>query len=297
MITLVVASRNRSYTLQKVLPSYFTQEGVTELILVDDDGEDDAEAVLRAHAAQYSNVKFRYMRNDTRRGASYSRGEGARYANNPYILFCDDDEYLEPGYAAACLALMVDEKIGVVSGRRVYMRAGETPEAAVSRFGSGPRRRRLFDMLLLEIVNGAHFKGTQSVPFTIANFLTRKELVLRFPLDSYYARGNGYREESDFQMNLYVHGYTILINDAVHSIHLPIEEVRTGGQRTSRLKRLGWSIYYNNYFIDKYHARYRKRAGVSYPGWVAKAAGVTFLTWKTFLRPPLYKIATSILYR
>lgn len=297
MITMVVASRNRGYTLDKVLPSYFSQAGVTELILVDDQGDDDSETIARAHAARYPDVSLRYIRNERRRGASYSRGMGAQQAINPYILFCDDDEYLEPGYAAACLSLLDDDQVGAASGRRVYMRDGEEPDQAMRRFGSGSRNRAFFDLLLLEIVNGAHFKGVIPVPFTIANFLTRKELVLRFPFDGHYARGNGYREESDYQMNLYVHGYTILVTDETHSIHMPMSQVRTGGQRTSLWKRLGWSVYYNNYFIDKYHAGFRRRSGIRYPGWAVKSLGALFLFWRAFLRPPIYKLATAILDR
>jgi glycosyltransferase involved in cell wall biosynthesis len=295
MITMVVPTRNRAYTLRKVLPSYLSQDAVSELILVEDAGDDDTGALLASLAPSYPAVACRHLRNDSRRGASASRQRGAEAASNDFILFCDDDEYLEPGYAAGCLKLIESrEKVGAVSGRRVYMREGETPEQAVRRFGSGSRRRRFFEHFLLQIVNGARFTGVIEVPFTIANILTRRDLLRRFPFDGHYAKGNGYREESDYQMNLYVNGYTILVSDDVHTIHLPYAEVRTGGQRTSEWKKLGWSIHYNNYFIDKYYGAYRKRAGVWYPAWMAKGMSGGYLFWRGFVRPGLYKVVTRL---
>ncbi|MDO7844614.1 glycosyltransferase family 2 protein [Sphingomonas immobilis] len=294
MITMVVPTRNRAYTLRKVLPTYLAQDKVSEIILVDDDGEDDTEALLQGLAPQFPAVTCRYLRNPERRGASYGRQRGAEAAANDFVLFCDDDEYLEAGYAAKCLELMAPETVGAVSGRRVYMRDGEQPEQAVRRFGNGTRKRRYFEHFLLQIINGARFTGVIEVPFTVANILTRKALLERFPFDSHYAKGNGYREESDYQMNLYVNGYTILVTNDAHSIHMPYSEVRTGGQRIDKWRKFRWSVHYNNYFIDKYYAAYRKRSGVWYPAPLAKLMSGSYLYWRGFIRPQVYKVVTKL---
>jgi len=295
MITMIIPTRNRAYTLRRVLPTYLSQEKVSELILVDDDGTDDTAEVLASFAKSFPRVKCRYLRNDGRRGASYGRQRGANEASNEFLLFCDDDEFLEPGYAAQCLALLDDPRVGAVSGRRVYMRDGEQPEQAVRRFGNGSRRRGYFDYLLMQIVNGAHFTGVIEVPFTIANILTRRDLVLKYPFDTKYAEGNGYREETDYQMNIYVNGYKILVTNDVHSIHLPYSEVRTGGQRIDKWKKFRWSIYYNNYFMDKYFKSYSKRAKVWYPASGVKYLSVLYLYWKGFMRPAVYNIVTRVI--
>ena len=290
MITMVVPTRNRAYTLRSVLESYLSQDRVSELILVDDNGEDDTRSVLEAVATRYPLVRCRYLRNETRRGASYGRQRGAEAASNDFVLYCDDDEYLEAGYAATCLDLLQQPRVGAVSGRRVYMRDGEQPDQAVRRFGSGSRRRRYFEHFLLQICNGARFTGVIEVPFTIANILTRKEFVTRFPFDEHYARGNGYREESDFQMNLYVNGYSILVTNEAHTIHMPYSQVRTGGQRIDRWRKFRWSVFYNNYFIEKYYPAYRRRSGKRYPVWVVKLVSGAYLYWRGFVRPPIYAV-------
>jgi glycosyltransferase involved in cell wall biosynthesis len=294
MITMVVPTRNRAYTLRKVLPTYLSQDCVTEFILIDDDGDDDSEALLASLAPGYPHVACRYVRNETRRGASYGRQRGAELATNDTVLFCDDDEYLEAGYAKTCMVLLDRSGVGAVSGRRVYMRDGEEPAQALRRFGSGTRSRRFFDRTTLQIVNGARFSGVIEVPFTIANILTRKALLQQFPFDTHYAKGNGYREESDYQMNLYVHGHTILVTDDAHSIHMPYSEVRTGGQRIDKWRKLSWSIHYNNYFLDKYHAAYRRRAGIRTPTWAAKLLTSAYLAWFGIVRPSVYRVVTRL---
>lgn len=291
MISMVVPTRNRAYTLRRVLPSYFEQEGVGEIVLVDDAGTDDVAEVFDEIGARYPDVARCYTHNGERGGASRARQQGAARARYPYVLFCDDDEYLEPGYAAECLRLLIERDAGAVSGRRVYMRPGESREQALERFGNGLRRAAPFDYRLCELVNGARFDGVLSLPLTNSNILTRQDLVARFGFDPHYSTGNGYREESDYQMNLFVHGFPVLVSNAVHSLHLPMSEVRSGGQRVRRTRKFLWSVRYNGYFLDKYYAAYCRRLGLSQPLWAAKVYGAAYFAWRNFLRPPLYAVA------
>ena len=200
MITLVVPTRNRAFTLKVVAPSYFEQDMVDEIIFVDDAGSDTTPELISGLAERYPDVRAKVVRNPLRLGASQCRNIGVSHAQNDMILFCDDDEYLQPGYARTCLEKLQQHKAGAVSGRRVYMQPGETPESAIRRFGTGLRQAHPFRYLICEMTNGAKFDGDLSVPFTNAVILTRRTLLLRFPFDGYYARGNGYREETDYQI-------------------------------------------------------------------------------------------------
>lgn len=184
-----------------------------------------------------------------------------------------------------------------MSGRRIYLRSGETRSQALARFGSGLRRGKPFRPLLCEYVNGARFAGDVALPITNAVILTRKRLLLEFPFDGRYARGNGYREESDFQMNLFVNGFDIYATNECHSFHLPLSQVRTGGQRTRPLFRLYWSIYYTSYFFAKYYARYAARLGLKSPRWLALAAFAAFAAYRETLRPALHGVAMWALAR
>lgn len=287
-ITLVVPTRNRGYTLEKVLTSYLTQDEVSEIILVDDAGEDDTAAVISRASARHPAVSIRVIRNTERMGAAYCRQAGSRAATNAYILFCDDDEYLEAGYAARCRDLLTRTGVGAVSGRRVYMQGKETPEQAIRRFGDGVRNRAPFDRRMMQLVNGARFSDVKSLPFTNAIILTHRDLVLQFGFDSYYSRGNGYREESDFQLNLYLAGYEILVAPDVHSIHLPMHVVRRGGQRINHISKFLWSVHYNEYFLDKYYDVYRAKERLPEARWIISTFQTTFLFWWHVIRPPIH---------
>jgi len=295
LITLIVPTRNRAHTLQLVAPSYFAQEGVSELIFVSDAGDDDTFEVIGEIARQFPQKKVRMLRNETRLGASQSRNVGIAASTNDFILFCDDDEYLETGYARILLQKLHALNAAAVSGRRIYMQPGESSRQALQRFGSGLRATKPFRPLLCEYVNGAKFPGDIAIPITNAIILTKKSLVLKFPFDDNYARGNGYREETDFQMNLFVNGFDIHVTNDCHSFHLPLSQVRTGGQRTQPFKRLYWSIYYTHYFFGKYYERYAERLGLKSPRWVALAAFYLFAAYRETLRPPLHALAMRML--
>ncbi|HMN38939.1 MAG TPA: glycosyltransferase family 2 protein [Hyphomicrobium sp.] len=288
-ITIVVPTRNRAFTLQLVATSYFEQALVDEIIFVDDAGSDDTGEVIAGIAKGYPSVSAVVVRNSSRLGAARSRNVGVGRARNKYILFCDDDEYLEAGYARTCLEKLKRYDAGAVSGRRVYMQAGETEAAALKRFGNGLRSAKPFHYSICEMVNGARFEGDRSQPFSNAVILTRRDLVRKFPFDGHYARGTGYREETDYQMNLYVNGYSIYISNDTHSIHLPLSQVRSGGQRTSRLRRIYWAIFYTRYFYAKYYDDYANRTGLLTPKWLALLEFSAFVIYRETVRPLLHE--------
>jgi glycosyltransferase involved in cell wall biosynthesis len=291
MITMIVPTYNRAHTLRRVIDSYYAQELVSEIVFVSDAGTDDSEHMVLQYAENHPHIDTHFLKNAKRSGASHSRNMGVASARNDFILFCDDDEYLEVNYAATCLDKLIVHDAAAVSGRRVYMRAGETREQAISRFGHGVRRSEPFRKLICEYVNAARFDGDIRLPLTNAVILTRRHLLERFPYDDFYARGNGYREESDYQMNLFVHGYDIIVTNDCHSIHLPMSQVRSGGQRTDAWKRIYWSVFYTRYFFRKYYSRYAARLQMRWPQWIAIGAFSLFAVYREILRPPLYAFA------
>jgi glycosyltransferase involved in cell wall biosynthesis len=291
MITLVVPTRNRAHTLRLVAPSYYRQQGVSEIVFVIDGGTDDTPAVISAISSQYQMTRTRLIQNPERLGAAQSRNVGAAEASNEFVLFCDDDEYLEDGYAQICIDKLHKTGAAVVSGRRVYMLAGERPEDALRRFGNGLRRAKPFRAAFCEYVNGAKFDGDIELPVTNAIILTHKKLLQQFPFDPYYIRGNGWREETDYQMNLFTNGYRILVTNDTHSIHLCPQQVRTGGQRTPRWSRAYWSVRYTRYFYHKYYHKYAARTGLRVPRGLALAMYSVFVIYREYLRPVAYRAA------
>ena len=294
MISLIVPTRDRCHTLRHVAASYYRQAAVSEIIFVNDGGTDDSELLFAKLARENPHMPTRHITNARRMGAAKSRNLGVEQATNDYVLFCDDDEWLEDGYAATCLKKLIAGDLGAISGRRIYLLDGETPAQGLRRFGKGLRHARPFNSAVCEYVNGAIFTGDIELPFTNAVILTRRELLQRYPFDPGYCRGNGYREETDYQMQLYIHGYRIGVTNDCHTFHLPASQVRTGGQASKRLSRIFWSIYYTNYFYGKYYAAYAKKQRMIMPRWGAVVMFTVFVVYREFLRPIAYPSALRL---
>jgi len=77
LVSLVVPTRNRAYTLRRVLPSYFEQAVLGEIVLVDDAGTDDVADVFDQIGQRYPHVERRYVRNGARGGASRAASSGS----------------------------------------------------------------------------------------------------------------------------------------------------------------------------------------------------------------------------
>lgn len=285
-VSLVIASHNRAYTLKRVISSFFEQDALAEIILVDDGGSDDTESVFRAAAAHYPDISAIYLRAPQRQGQPASRNQGVARATQDYVLFCDDDLFLEPGYAKACLALLLQTGAGAVGGRLIMLQPHETQQQARIRFGKGLSREPYFDETLFHIRHDAWFDAPISAPLISSIFVTPKALLLKYGFDPFYSRGSGYREESDYQANLFVNGYELLVTNDAAYMHLPWNETLIGGQRTSMFRAGFYAIRYTFYFYDKYYSRIARRLDLKRPKWRAKLAfaryAMTEYWWQPF---------------
>jgi glycosyltransferase involved in cell wall biosynthesis len=262
MISIIIPTFNRGYTLVQVLDSFYRQKFVEELIIVDDGGSDDTAAIVAEFSRKYPLIKTIYLKNETRQGAPYSRRRGLLAASGEFVLFGDDDDFLEENYTEVCLNKIKSSQADIVSGRHFFRNRGESVADAIARFGQGSIDIPPFDFRLFYINNDARFPGDIELPFTHAIYLTRRELLLSFEIDAFYRSGNGLREESDTQAAIYIHGGKIIMTNDTHSVHMHPSEVMSGGQRVGYFAKFFWSVYYNAYFFKKYYQPIMERQGI-----------------------------------
>jgi glycosyltransferase involved in cell wall biosynthesis len=293
MITLIVPTRNRAHTLRLVGDSFYRQELVSEIIFVDDGGSDDTAGVVDELARRHPHIATKLLKNPQRRGASASRIRGYKAAANDYIMYSDDDIYLEPNYAAVCLTKMKATRAAIVSGRIVRARADQTPQQAIAAFGCGTSARPPFRYAVCEFRGEARFTGDIELPLTGPVILTTKALLETFGYDPYYSRGNGYREESDYQMSVFVNGLTVLVTNDTHCVELSRRISSTGGQRASRFACLYYSVLYNAYFYGKYYDRYAERVGLRMGRRTATVLFAFYQLHALFVRPIGYRLAAA----
>ncbi|MDO9183222.1 MAG: glycosyltransferase family 2 protein [Bacteriovorax sp.] len=264
MISLVVPTHNRAYALVQVLDTFYLQESLSEIVFVDDCSTDNTKEVIEQFKNKYPKIITTYLRNSEKSGASFSRLKGVNAASSEYILFCDDDEFMELNYTKVCLRKLQNREGDIISGRHFYRNPNENISKAIERFGIGISNAAVFGKIRFKVYTDAKFTGDMKVPFTHGIFMTTKKLLNQFQIDPFYSKGNGFREESDFQLNAFLNDHIILMTNETHCVHMNMSEVRTGGQRVNRLKRFWYNIYYTHYFLRKYYPKLQKKILISY---------------------------------
>jgi len=260
MVSVIIPTRNRIDILKRTLSSYYNQELVNEIIIVDDDSDEDYEDKLKVIFNQYPKVKSILIKHDKREGAAKSRIDGVQNSTNEFIVFGEDDAFFEKDYITNLYSIYIlQSNIGVIAGQIVYMRPGESISDARIRFGNGIVKGQNFNYELLKFNPFSEINALSEIPFVHALFLTTKTLLKKYSFDDFYCNGNGYREETDFQINIHLNGYANYITNKVKCYHLSNLDVQAGGQRSNRFKKFYWTIFYNNYFLNKYYLKYKEK--------------------------------------
>lgn len=89
MISVIIPTYNRKETLPRCIESVLRQSYRNiEVLVVDDASADGTEELFR----EISDVRLRYLRYDTNRGACYARNYGAGHAAGELLAFQDSDD-------------------------------------------------------------------------------------------------------------------------------------------------------------------------------------------------------------
>jgi N-acetylglucosaminyl-diphospho-decaprenol L-rhamnosyltransferase len=108
---IVVASRNRREELRKTLPRHLALPERPLVVLVDDASTDGTPEMVRREFPEVRLVTL------TRSAGGAARNAGMRAVDVPYVAFCDDDSWFEPGSIARAVELLERHpRLAVVNG-------------------------------------------------------------------------------------------------------------------------------------------------------------------------------------
>ena len=94
-VSVYIPTHNRAELLQKAISSVLLQSyGNIEIVIVDDGSSDNTQEVLQAFLKRNKNIKI--IRNNTPKGAAYSRNLAIKAATGYFITGLDDDDQFSP---------------------------------------------------------------------------------------------------------------------------------------------------------------------------------------------------------
>lgn len=120
-VTIVVCCYNAAGRIRPVLDHLGRQQApaglAIEIILVDNQSTDATAVTAQQHWEQSGYPFPLRVVAEKQQGLSFARLAGIRHASYPYLIFCDDDNWLSPGYAATVHRLMeTHPAMGIAGG-------------------------------------------------------------------------------------------------------------------------------------------------------------------------------------
>jgi GT2 family glycosyltransferase len=150
-LTVVVITHNRKDELLRTLAKIMDLPERTRLTVVDNASCDGSAAAVRRHFPQAELIEAR------RNLGAVARNLAVRRVRTPYVAFCDDDTWWDPGALARCAdALDANPDVAVLTGRIVVEPSGaDDPIVAELATSPLPGRPGLPGPVLMSFLAGA----------------------------------------------------------------------------------------------------------------------------------------------
>ncbi len=256
-VSIIIPTYNRPEVLEMVLPYYFMQEDILEIIIVDDGSNLSYEKIIQQYHSHPS-INFIYHKNIKNGGAAYSRNIGISLASGKYILWGEDDAFLAQDYVKVLKEKMSEKKI--VFGSIYY---GILPEMDRKIIDNSIRsqqsaKKELFNFKNFEAYYRLKTENDIEVPWGHA--------LIMLPRKAYdnvkYFEGyevNGYREETDAQVQMTQNGYSIIYTSETCCYHLPSNNQKGGQHNSGIIIFEYYKFKNNNIFLNRHYDFLKKR--------------------------------------
>lgn len=143
--SVIVSTRNRAQRLAACLDSIATAleaSRLAELVIVDNASTDNTSEVIERVLRRHQDLKIRVVR-EPRVGLSRARNTGVQVASAPFLVFTDDDCYVDPSYFINLQRHRSVERFDYFSGNIALFKETDAPEGgslkkdAIERVSSG----------------------------------------------------------------------------------------------------------------------------------------------------------------
>lgn len=260
-ISVIIPTYNRPDDLGRVLDSYYVQDGVLEIIVIDDASELDYSETINRFNKKYNEIPLRYTKNSRNLGAGASRNVGIRLAQGKYILWGEDDAFLAQDYTKVLLSKMDSRK--VLFGSIYY---GIFPEMPLVEKGEIIEKQRnsnrpVFDYETFEGYYRKKMDDDSVVPYGHALILVPSEVYRHVGYFEGY-RVNGYREETDAQVQMTKLGYEIIYTTDTECYHFPPVNKKGGQHHSNRLRYEYYKVINNNLFLERHYSFLKEKYGL-----------------------------------
>jgi len=245
----VVPTYNRAEQLNRVLGSYLDQRCAKEVVVVDNGSVDGTQELLGEWTRQSSILRI--VRLPVNQGQAGARNAGAEAAMGDYLFYGEDDYEPTSGQVSTLLEHLESSGADMIAGRRINVLPGESYQEALLRVQgySDPVIERW-------AMVGNHHVDTgrdEPVPLLDACALIRREVFCRVSFDRGF-RGNGWREETDFQIGALKAGFRLVHCPHTLGFHTPggVGKARGGSRSRSRWNYELWVVRNNARFLRKH---------------------------------------------
>lgn len=139
-LSIIIATYNRGERLLCTLHSLASQTlpaSRWEAVVVNNNSTDDTAALFARFAADHPSLDLRIV-DEERQGLSHARNRGIASSRGPVIAIIDDDEEVNPGFAAAYVDLFDRRPEALMAGGKVIPRYETERPRWMSRFTERP---------------------------------------------------------------------------------------------------------------------------------------------------------------
>jgi glycosyltransferase involved in cell wall biosynthesis len=220
---------------------------VGEIIVVVDGCEDGTLDYVAEISAR--DERIRYVDNELNRGLPYSRNVGAELARYDYVFTGEDDLEIPSSFFQTLLAHMKVSDADIISARNIFRLETETADQALLRMAQA--KGDAVNVRALKVNTGMPADEDRPQLLLPAPMLCKKEIFKSVNFDDRY-RVNFWREETDFQLSAYEHGYRLVYCPHTVSFNFEIANDRGGAHAVAGLKRVVWIVRNNWRFVTKH---------------------------------------------